>query len=200
MALTGERVNNFGRETTLNLMKSLNVVTDSIDRNAREGTINKSVKEEKFNYNFCTALMDLQPEEKDSNISVSVTWAPEDKPKISSPSQVIIRKEHYEQLPKIVEKIRPKDKPVYEEFVGRVSALVGQEDKDEKLIKGDIILSLVGKDDRIMRTRVFLSRCDYELACILHKDNRPISIKGKLVWAARIRRLENYSDFKAISA
>jgi len=200
LTLTGERVNNFGRETTANMMNSLSNLTDSIDRHAKEGTIDKSIKEEKFNYNFCSALIELQPEEKDSNISISVNWAPEDKPKVLVPSQVTVRKEHYEQLPKIIEKIRPRDKPLYEEFVGRVSALVGQEDKNEKLIKGDIILALIGRDDRIIRTRVFLNRKDYELACILHKDNKKISIKGKLVWAARVRRLEDYNDFKVISS
>ena len=193
-----KRANNFGRETTLNLMNSLNNITNAIDSHAKEGTIDKYIKDEKFNYNFCNALMELQPEDKDSNISVSATWAPEDKPKVSVPSQVIVRKYHYEQLPKIVERIRPKDKPKYEEFVGKVSALVGQEDKNEKLILGDVILSLLGRDDRIIRARVFLNRIDYERACDAHKKNNTISIKGALSWGERIRRLEKYSDFKVI--
>lgn len=196
--LLGERVNKFGRETTLNLMNSLNTITTSIDRHAREGTIDKSIRDEKFNYNFCTALMELQPEEKDSNISVSVNWAPEDQPNVPVTSHVTIRKDHYEQLPKIVERIRPKDKPRYEEFVGKVGTLSGQEDKNEKLVKGDVILLLAGRGG-IFRTKVFLDRKDYEVACDAHLNNKTISIKGELIWGARIRQLEKYSDFRVIS-
>ena len=63
---------------------------------------------------------------------------------------------------------------------------------------GDVILSLLGRDDRIIRARVFLNRIDYERACDAHKKNNTISIKGALSWGERIRRLEKYSDFKVI--
>jgi hypothetical protein len=193
--LVKERANNFGRKTTINLMKSLNNITEAIDNDPSHKTIEKSLRERKFNYNFCEALLELQPENKDSKIDVTVNWAAENKPVIEIPSRVTIRKEHYERLPKIIEKLSPKEEPKYEKFTGKVGVLEGEADEKQQYMLGRVILFLKWKND-IIRAKVFLNEDDYPHACDAHKKNLNISIEGKLVWAPRINNIENYRNFK----
>lgn len=199
--INGKPISDFGRATTINLINSIDTITKTIDDDPKHGTIETSIKENRINYNFCRALLQLKPYGENSKVVVNVSWAPEKKLQQPIKSEVVVRREHYEKLPNIVERLTPKDKhPMHEEFIGKVGALVGEEDKKQRRMYGEVILNLIGKTE-IMRVKVFLDGNDYSLACDAHKNNKKISIEGRLLWGVmgtRVRTLQNYKNFRVI--
>ena len=76
---------------------------------------------------------------------------------------------------------------------------MGKKDETEKSMIGDVMLSLLGKDENIIKAKVFLNAKDHAIACDAYKNSRGISIRGELVWGDRIKKLNKYTDFKIIN-
>ncbi len=185
-----------GRKTTEALVKSLNHISESINKNDIDGIMNPSQGKPQISLNFFEALGDIRPSEKSDKVEIGVTWSPLEKPRFEFPSQILLNDYQFEYVEEIIEKLSPEEKPKIERFVGRVDALEGDINEEGKIM-GDVIL-MIFEYDQLIRARVFLDNQDHEIAVEAYWKNKQISIEGKLNWAPRMKRIEDYKQFKII--
>lgn len=130
----------FARNVTKTFMKSVGHIVESIKSELTDQLIKPVGDQIVISSNLCEALQQLQPQDERSSLHISCTWSRTTQPPTDVPSRVKVPKEYFPTIDAIGQHLRPKKEPKHDYFIGKVTELRGEPDKDEKM-QGEIIFT-----------------------------------------------------------
>jgi len=189
----------FVRETTQLLMSSAERILNAILRDDEESIFDPKSAGPTISSNFCQALLQMQPPQEQSSLTISCTWASALPPAVSgnTPPFVTFRKEHFPVIERIGKRLQPAGEPEHDLFVGYVDALNGfMGDAGE--MQGEVTL-LVLYEGETVRAKVDLGPQDYRMANEAHMTGGAVSVRGSLHLGRRIHRLRDINGFSRVT-
>jgi hypothetical protein len=189
----------FARETTQLLMRSAERILNSIQRDDEAAALQSNNSDPLISSNFCQALLEMQPPQDQSSLTISCTWAPI----LALPASagtvrsVTFRNEHFPAIERIGKRLLPVGEPEHDLFVGYVDALNGfMGDTGE--MQGEVTLLLLHESEPI-RAKVDLGPRDYRTAAEAHMSGSAVSVRGSLHLGRRIHRLRDIGGFSRVA-
>jgi hypothetical protein len=188
----------FARRVTTRLMGSLEIVDDAV-RTARLDPILEGI-ENGVSANLCEAMIVMRPEGDQSRLDISMSWS-RSRPRVPDrvPKVISFAREDFLIIEETGRRLRERATPRRERLEGKVQAL--QSDIPslyDDLIGKIIIRTTVG--GRPARVKVVLNREDYRRACDAHRDEKRVSVTGKIHHDIKIRvyELSEPQDFEVL--
>jgi hypothetical protein len=189
----------FARETTQLLMCSADRILKAILRDDEESVLDPENTGPTISSNFCQALLQMQPPQEQSSLTISCTWASALSPAVSNsvPLSVTFRKEHFPVIERIGKRLQPAGEPEHDLFVGYVDALNGfMGDAGE--MQGEVTLLLLYEGETV-RAKVDLDPQDYRTANKAHMTGCAVSVRGSLHLGRRMHRLRDITGFSQVT-
>ena len=184
--------NSLTRKVTYRLMNSLEIVKTAIDR----GEENKIVDLEGENIisaNFLESIVELNSTKQPTEIEIMTSWSvlAQEQPQLLR--TIKFSNDYIPVIENIISKIKPIDKGIEDDFVGKISLTKADPDIHSR-IEGEIILNyIIGDEEKVSKARVILTNDDYEKACEAHKQGKTVKVKGRLITNGRSKTIENPS-------
>lgn len=188
----------FGRQTTGLLLNTMAVVATAIER--REENTLLEVQEEKavVSANLCDAIVEMQPEDERTTLTVQCTWSKTLPQEIAIPRTISFKAEYREPIKRVADALRPKVEPrPVKDYIGTISALKSEPNIERREL-GEVML-FISDAGRPVHVKVELPPDDYAVACIAHRDGRAVLVRGVLNRGYRIARIEHPSAFRIIA-
>jgi hypothetical protein len=189
----------FARETTQLLMRSAERILTGILRDDEESILDPTSPGPTISSNFCQALLQMQPPQEQSSLTISCTWAPVLLP--SGPEamrSVTFRKEHFPVIERIGKRLQPAGEPEHDLFIGYVDALNGSMG-DNGEMQGEVTLLLLYAGETL-RAKIDLDSQDYRTANEAHMSGGAVSVRGSLHLGRRIHRLRDVTGFSRVAS
>lgn len=180
------------RKVTTRLMSSLAEVKNAIDR-GEENRIIDLQGDNIISGNFLESIVELNSTKETTEIEIITNWSvfAEEQPQIAK--AIKFSDDYIPVLENIISKIKPIDKDIEDNFVGKISLTKADPDIHSRT-EGEIILNyIIGDEEKVSKARVILNNEDYDKACEAHKEGKSVKIKGKLVTTGRSKTIENPS-------
>ena len=187
----------FTRQVTLSLMRALDALVSSTDRDTTEELFEMPTKH-RISANLCDALLEMQPSGRTSTLTIGTHWAISARSKSPAPSAVALKSEHFAVVEQLANRLRPQREPENSSFVGSVDELSGSPGADGRA-EGRVTLRLQDGDD-LITAHVELDTRDYNTAAQAHLNNRPIEIWGTLRRRARIHKFVRYERIEVLDS
>ena len=152
------------------------------------------------NANLCESILAMRPDDEESTIEYSVSWAPSLPPpsnrRCASAGPVRFSSDEFEVIERIHARLRPKPTDALSFFAASIDELRG-ETNDENRREGEVVLSLYPKDeDVVIKARAILNVAQYALADQAHMQNKYVFVGGRLRRGRRSARLTDISLFQ----
>ena len=180
----------FTRKVTVKLMKSLLTMKSAIDR-GEESRIIELDGDEVISANFLESIVELNSTKANSEIEINTSWSVFARGNGLGFRSIKLTNDYIPVIESIINKIRPVDAGIDDEFIGRISQTKADPDPYTRN-EGEIILNYVlGDEENVSKARVILNSADYEKACEAHKNGKTVRIKGKLKTIGRSKFIEN---------
>jgi serine/threonine protein kinase len=147
----------------------------------------------------CTSLVPerrAQPQDEQSVLDVSASWATTLPPKIPIPTKVRIKHEYFPIIQDISRKLRPALAPTADLFVGYIANLGGQPGEDGRM-QGEATLSIV-YEEQIQSVRVDLRPEWWGIAHAALGTHGIVRFRGVFHRGARIHRITNITEFAPV--
>jgi hypothetical protein len=188
----------FARETTLLLMSSAARILDAILHDDEESILDPGSTGPTISSNFCQALLQMQPPQEQSSLTISCTWASTLSPdSCAAAPSVTFRKEHFPVIERIGKRLQPAGEPEDDLFVGYVDALNGFMGESGEM-QGEVTLLLLYEGETL-RAKVDLGPQDYRSANEAHMTGGAVSVRGSLHLGRRIHRLRDITGFSLVT-
>lgn len=189
----------FARQATILLMRSVNRLISAIEADEITRIYQTPVGEPRLTANLCDALLQMQPGEERSALSLSMSWAST----LAGPSEsevprtVRIKHEHFAIIEDVYRKLRPANAPQHSLFVGFVETLNGQLGDDGRM-QGETIFSIATEEGEMVTVRGDLNADDHEKAVDAYRDHRLVKFHAALHRGRRIHRFTAIRDFQVV--
>lgn len=188
-----EAQNSITRNVTNKLMKSIKLIKDSIDEGNLDSTIDESLSSENaISATFLEALNAIGIYRENTQVDISVKWAPTIKNYEQDSETVTLTHDYYEPIDALVKKMKNlEDKNIV--FIGKISSLHSAIDIDKR-VNGTITLVTVDEFGRLLKAKLSLPREFYDLAISAHKAGKFVKVTGTLRGTGRSKEIA-CSDF-----
>jgi hypothetical protein len=186
----------FTRRTVSTLMRSLSRVVQAIEADAVPDIFQEAPGEPVLSANLCDALLQMQPQDENSHLDVTVSWATTLPPQDQIPGTARIKYEYFAIIEDIYKKLQPTRAPEASLFVGYVDTLNGQPGDDGRM-QGDATIAVLHEDE-MRKTHVDLNPEDYQTAIQAHSVAAAVKFKGVLHLGRRVHRITDISEFARV--
>lgn len=196
MNLFGEeadKVNSPTRNVTNKIITSIQTIKETIDN----GTFTEMMLSQKDNQpppisvNFLEALSSIGIYQEDSEVNISVKWAPTVKGNKANVDSVSLTSDHYKPIEAVVQSIKSK-RADEKEFVGKISKLKASPNVDKRT-EGEITLVYLDEINKACTAKVLLQKEDYHVATEAHDLGKTVKVIGKL--SGQKAKTIDYSKF-----
>lgn len=185
-------IQSFTRKVTENYFHSVNSIVKAIDNDSLD-FLKSSDGEYLVSSNFCASLVEMQPDEGNSFLELSVNMSHNDFiPSVGS--KVKIDRDYFPLIEQIGKSIKPASENVVKTYYGKVKTLNGAPGDDGK-VQGEVVVTFID-EDQLIRAKLDLNSDNYRLADQAHISNRTVEIKGILEEHPRISKFVSCSLFK----
>lgn len=188
----------FTRKVTQTLMRSLSQVVEAVKSDHLETLINSQEGEVVISANLCEALLEMQPAEEESLVSVYPTWARTTPPPLNTPGKVRFSKEYFPIIEEVARHLRPAQGPREAQFIGWIDALDGKPGTSGRPQGFVTVAFVVEGEDKLLRARLDLSADEYAKAIRAHATNSIVMLKGVLHRGARVSVIRDHREFEVI--
>ena len=183
----------FARSAVALLVRSVGRIVRAIESDEVPGAWADSPGEPPLSSNLCEALLEMQPGDDDSALTLSVAWAAVlPGPKDIAPS-VRIKNSYFPLIEDVYKELRRAEPTVQSLFVGYVDTLSGQPGPDGR-VQGETTLSVVYEEE-MRKARVDLNADDYQVAIDAHRTAGTVKFKGVFHPGRRIHRISGVNEF-----
>lgn len=190
----------FERKVTDGLVTTLQLIIKATDEHSVDELTDQS-RYPLFSANFCEALCMVRPLGERSSLSLDVAWskALPLRPTTGNGlrSSLQLRPEDFEAAQYLAPKLRMLPELKQEAFVGFVDVLRGEAGVDDTM-SGEVVFSLVLDSGDSIRARADLKPSDYKKAGDAHMRHEPVYLRGFLVMAPRLSRIDRVSDLRRL--
>lgn len=198
----------FTRQATVLLIQSMHEIVSAIESDRVSQFVDSQLASAESNEqisptsrtvisaNLCSALLNMQPSEEDSDLTVSATWAATLPNETDLPTSVRIKRDYFPIIGDVYEELRPSESPTASLFVAYVDTLNGQPNKNGE-VQGDVTLS-VFYEEELWKAHVDLGAAEYQIAVDAHRNASMVRFKGILHPGRRSHRITDVSNFDHI--
>jgi hypothetical protein len=186
----------FTRQAIALLMRSLSRIVSAIEADTLPAVFDEVPDAPVVSANLCEALLQAQPQDEQSVLDVSASWATTLPPKIPIPTKVRIKHEYFPIIQDISRKLRPALAPTADLFVGYIANLGGQPGEDGRM-QGEATLSIV-YEEQIQSVRVDLRPEWWGIAHAALGTHGIVRFRGVFHRGARIHRITNITEFAPV--
>jgi hypothetical protein len=186
----------FTRQAIALLMRSLSRIVSAIEADTLPAVFDEVPDAPVVSANLCEALLQAQPQDEQSVLDVSASWATTLPPKIPIPTKVRIKHEYFPIIQDISRKLRPALAPTADLFVGYIANLGGQPGEDGRM-QGEATLSIV-YEEQIQSVRVDLRPEWWGIAHAALGAHGIVRFRGVFHRGARIHRITNITEFAPV--
>ena len=199
MTLFGEEVdkaNSITRNVTNKIITSIKQVKESIDNGTfREMMCPTNDQPPPISANFLEALSSIGIYKEDSEVNISIKWAPTVKANTAEVDSVSLTHDYYNPINAVIQTIKSK-RADEKEFIGKISKLKATPNA-EKRSEGEATIVYLDSDSERARTaKVILQKEDYHIATDAHDLGKTVKVTGKLS-GQRSKTIE-YSKFEVL--
>lgn len=180
------------RKVTTRLMSALAEIKSAIDK-GEENRIVDLEGENIISGNFLESIVELNSNKETTEIEIMANWSvfAEEQPEIAK--AIKFSNDYIPVLENIISKIKPVDKGIDDDFIGKISLTKADPDVHSRT-EGEIMLNyILGDEEKVSKARVILTNEDYDKACEAHKQGKSVKITGKLITSGRSKTIENPS-------
>jgi hypothetical protein len=192
----------FVRRVTLTLKRGMEQLISAIEGDTLDSFIEQIKKENAplISSNLCEALTQFHDETLNNSLDISFDWSVlervPDKDKMVKPLR--FQRDYFDRIEEVRRELRSHERHSVDTFVGTVERLNGEMGEDGHRA-GEVILNLLLQDGESVRTRVTLSKEDYENADKAHMaDGAYVQVRGKLQPGRQPRQMSDLSQFELI--
>jgi hypothetical protein len=186
----------FTRQAVVTLMRSLSRIVVAIEADTIPNVFLESPQEPVISANLCQALLQMQPQDENSELDVKVSWATTLPPQVPIPSRVRIKQEYFSYIEDVSKKLLPAEAPAAAPFVGYIVKLGGDPGEDGRM-QGEAELSVI-YEDQMLIVRVILSPDHWLAAHAALGTHGIVRIKGILHRGTRVHRITNITEFAQV--
>lgn len=188
--LEDECANSLTRKVTRKLISSLRTIKEAIDSGCLVDTVNKD--DNNISANFLEAVSAINIYNYDSQLDVSIKWAPTIRKNTLEYNTVLFTHDYYEPIISAANTLK---NTISESrsYVGRIKGLIAMPDADERRT-GIISLVYLADNNRPAIASVKLSKEDYDRAIIAHQGGKYVKVDGVLTGKQSKRSIE-YTSF-----
>lgn len=191
----------FVREVNLVLNQSLQTLVDAIESD-RITQLLDQIKQETnplISSNLCAALVQMQDEKLENDVSIGFGWAASLPAPASRPRAIRFQRDYFARIEEVGRELRGTHTPREEVFIGSVERLEGPMN-DQGQREGDVVLSLFLPDEEgLVKARVYLQATDYAQAIRAYQTNGAyVQVKGQLQAGSRLRQLVHVKSFQVL--
>lgn len=172
--------NSFTRQVSKQLLSSAQQVKNAVDNGNLEELMKKrGYGSSNVSVNFLEALDGIGIYRPDTQISITVKWAPTVNHNILNCNTVSISHDYVEPIAAVSRKIKSNEEKEEETFIGKVSALRSNSDV-EKRKNGTVTFVFIGENEKTVKADVSLSKEHYDYAIDAHRAGKTVRISGTL--------------------
>ncbi|TVS21027.1 MAG: hypothetical protein EA424_00980 [Planctomycetaceae bacterium] len=186
----------FTRQAIALLMRSVSRIISAIEADTVPAVFDEVPEAPVVSANLCEALLQAQPQDGQSVLDVSASWATTLPPKTPLPTKVRIKHEYFPIIQDISRKLRPAVAPTADLFVGYIANLGGQPGEDGRM-QGEATLSIV-YEEQIQSARVDLSPEWWGIAHAALGSHGIVRFRGVFHRGARLHRITNITEFALV--
>ncbi|HEV3004507.1 MAG TPA: hypothetical protein VGX78_08590, partial [Pirellulales bacterium] len=183
----------FARSAVGLLVRSVGRIVRAIESDDLPGAWVHLPGEPPLSSNLCEALLEMQPGEEDSALTLSVAWAATLAAPKDVPPTVRIKNSYFPLIEDVYNELRRAEPAVQSLFVGYVDTLSGQPGSDGR-VQGETTLSVV-YEEQIRKARVDLNADDYQAAVEAHRTAGTVKFKGVFHPGRRVHRISDVTEF-----
>ncbi|HLX61941.1 MAG TPA: hypothetical protein VKX17_11730 [Planctomycetota bacterium] len=188
----------FARRTTKLLARSVAKLVRAIENDKLDSIMEPSPNGPVVTSNLCEALLRMLPSRDDGGLRLSVSWSPVLPPDPETPREPIrIRKGYFKPIEELYERLRPKEGPKADFYVGTVETLNGALG-DNNQRSGEVVLQLLYEED-LISVRCDLDAIQYRDADKAHMTGGVVVVRGILHRGGRIHRIQPVETFTVVS-
>ncbi len=169
----------FTRRVVNKLMKSTLKVKEKIDSGGDLNELLNPSKEDFVSINYLDALQNIGIDHKNSEIDISVKWAPTVHQNRFDKSLITISNDYYDIIKTKVNSYKEITEEESIEFIGKISDLKSNPDLTKRE-KGIIKVKYIN-NDKLSTITAELSKDDYDKAVIAHKNGKTVKVIGEKV-------------------
>lgn len=188
-----EYPSSFTRRVTSQLMKSIKIINDAIESDELDKIENPDYSENGMiiSANFLESIVNIKQLNKNTeSIEFISTWSSLAPVPATIPNKIEIQKDFVPAIDSIIDRMMPKKNEEIGEFVGKVLQAKAEPDADKR-IEGEVILNLIGSNEKSFNAKVVLNAAKYKEACKAHEEGYNIVVKGKLVSTRKSKIIED---------
>lgn len=152
------------RKVTTRLMSALAEIKSAIDK-GEENRIVDLEGENIISGNFLESIVELNSNKETTEIEIMANWSvfAEEQPEIAK--AIKFSNDYIPVLENIISKIKPVDKGIDDDFIGKISLTKADPDVHSRT-EGEIMLNyILGDEEKVSKARVILTNEDYDKAC-----------------------------------
>lgn len=199
----------FARMAVETLVRSVSRIVSIIESNeldaAEQGDVNPLLVDNSSAFgrtstisaNLCDALLQMQPEEKEAEVSISASWAPTLPGPKGIPAITVLRSRHFAGIERIIALIRPGPEPEVSRFFGYVEHIGRHHDEEVTEASGEVTFRVL-YDKQLQLVRAELSGDEWRVAHKAVGEDLPVSFRGVLVRGGRIHRVSDLSELEVL--
>ena len=191
----------FVREVTLALNQSLQALVTAIEGDRIAPWLDQLKQEAAppISSNLCAALVQMQDEKLENDLSIRFGWAASLPAPASTPSVIRFQRDYFPRIEEVGRELRGTQTQREEMFIGTVERLEGTMNAQGQR-EGDVVLSLFLRDEEaLVKARVYLQPTDYTQAVRAHEtDGAYVQVKGQLQAGSRLRQLTHAKSFEVV--
>jgi hypothetical protein len=199
MNLFGEETdksNSHTRNVTNKIITSIQQVSDAIENGAlKEMMSPPNGQTPPVSANFLEALSSIGIYKEETQVTISVKWAPTVKENRAKVDSVSLNSDYYKPIQAVVQTIKEK-RADEKEFVGAVIKLKATPNV-EKRTEGEATIVYLDKEIKKARTaKVLLKKEDYNEALEAHKKGSTVKVTGRI--SGQRAKTIDYSKFEVL--
>jgi len=183
----------YTRHVTINLMKTVDYITESLSQDKIKRLTNPSKDEPVISSNICDALVEMEPKKDNLTLQINPGWLLEP-PEGKLQEKVIIKNEYFKDIKEISYELKPKHviESEIRDYLGTVHLLKDNLKgikQDGAITDGQIRISIIGPSGKLILAKMVLDREDYLKASIAHSQGKAIIVRGVLEKSQRAHEI-----------
>jgi len=191
----------FVREVNLVLNQSLQELRTAIEGDRITQLLDHLKQEPNplISSNLCAALVEMQDEKLENDLSIRFGWAASLPAPATVPTTIRFQRDYFPRIEEVRRELRSTQIQREEMFIGSVERLEGTMNEQGQR-EGDVVLSLFLPDEEgLIKARVYLQATHYAQAVRAHETNGAyVRLKGQLQAGSRLRQLAHLKSFEVM--
>ncbi|MDD2222849.1 MAG: hypothetical protein PHF42_05345 [Pseudomonas sp.] len=191
----------FVRKVNLVLNQALQALVTAIEGDKITQLLDHLKQDERpyISSNLCAALVEMQDEKLENDLSIHFGWAASLPAPASQPTIIRLQRDYFPRIEEIRRELRGTQTQREEIFIGSVERLEGTMNEQGQRA-GDVVLSLFLPDEEgLVKARVYLQATDYAQAMRAHETHGAyVQVAGQLQAGSRVRQLVHVTSFRVM--